>query len=133
MALFIAIAIATHSAVPQDTSTDVVEHGRYLVHDVAMCIECHTPRDDSGNLEATRLLQGAPVPVESPYPAQQWACQAPQLAGLPAGFREQDLVELLRTGKGPRGRSPSPPMPPFRMSQKDAEAVAAYLKSVERK
>ena len=26
-----------------------IERGRYLVDDVAMCSECHTPRDASGN------------------------------------------------------------------------------------
>lgn len=117
----------------EGTSSDILEHGKYLVHDVAMCIECHSPRDESGDLEDSRLLQGAPVPIESPFPSQQWAFQAPKLAGLPAGFRERDLIELLRTGKGPRGRSPRPPMPPFRMNQRDAEAVAAYVKSVERR
>lgn len=106
-----------------------VERGRYLVHHVAMCVQCHTPRDARGNLVDLRLLQGAPVPVRSPY-AGSWAFRAPWLAGLP-GLSRNDLVHLLRTGIVPRtGRPPEPPMPPFRMTERDARAVAAYLASL---
>ena len=106
-----------------------VERGRYLVHHVAMCVQCHTPRDARGKLLELRLLQGAPVPVSSPFP-EDWAFRAPWLAGLP-GRSEDDLVHLLRTGIVPRtGRPPDPPMPPFRMTEEDARAVAAYLKSL---
>ena len=39
-----------------------VARGKYLVEGVAMCGQCHTPRDSHGNLDRTRWLQGAPVP-----------------------------------------------------------------------
>ena len=55
---------------------------------------------------------------------------ATAIAGLPGGWTEADLVTLLTTGKRPRGPAPSRPMPPFRMSQKEAAAVAAYLNSL---
>lgn len=113
----------------QRTETPI-ERGKYLVHHVAMCVQCHTPRDEQGNLKKVSLLQGSAIPVASPFSEQHWAFKAPQLAGLPAGFQEEDLVRLLRTGKGPRGNSPKPPMPPFRMTKQDAQAVAAYLKSI---
>ena len=106
-----------------------VERGRYLVNHVAMCVQCHTPRDGRGELLERRLLQGAPVPLASPYP-EDWALRAPWLAGLP-GIPEADLVHLLRTGIVPRtGRPPAPPMPPYRLSEEDAKAVAAYLNSL---
>jgi len=106
-----------------------VDHGRYLVHHVAMCVQCHTPRDARGTLIEGRLLQGASVPIRSPF-VEAWAFRAPWLAGLP-GLREEDVVRLLRTGIVPRtGRPPEPPMPPFRMNERDARAVAAYLASL---
>lgn len=106
-----------------------VDRGRYLVHHVAHCVQCHTPRDARGNLIELRLLQGGPVPVASPYP-EPWAFRAPWLAGLP-GLPEDELVHLLRTGIVPRtGRPPAPPMPPYRMTERDARAVAAYLASL---
>jgi hypothetical protein len=86
---------------------------------------------ERGELDQSRLLQGAPVPLKSPFPSQTWAFEAPKIAGLPGGWTEADLIQLLQTGKGPRGRSPQPPMPPFRLSQADATAIAAYLKSLQ--
>ena len=120
-----ALVAAAWAVAPQGD----VERGRYLVHHVAMCVQCHTPRDPRGNLVEPRLLQGAPVPLSSPF-AEAWAFRAPWLAGLP-GHSEEELVKLLRTGIVPRtGRPPAPPMPPFRMAESDAKAVAAYLKSL---
>lgn len=107
-----------------------VERGEYLVKHVAMCVECHTPRNAQGVLDQSRLLQGAPVPLPSPFPEQPWAFEAPKIAGLPGGWSEANVIHLLRTGEGPRGKSPRPPMPPFRMTQEDAAAIAAYLKAL---
>src|SRR5512143_917852 len=105
-----------------------VDRGQYLAHQVAMCVQCHTPRGSDGQLDTTRLFQGAPVPVPSPaFPNQQWAVRAPNIAGL-TGFSDEDEVSLLMTGKRLSGQSPLPPMPPFRLTRQDAEAVVAYLR-----
>lgn len=106
-----------------------VSHGRYLVTHVAMCVQCHTPRDADGNLDSTRLLRGAPIPVRSPFPGQVWAFTAPAIAGLP-GWSNADAVQLLTTGRRFNGYAPKPPMPSFRLSRADAEAVIAYLRSL---
>jgi mono/diheme cytochrome c family protein len=51
-----------------------LERGRHIVEHVAMCVECHTPRDDNGRLIRTQYLRGAPVPVKAPpYPNMKWA------------------------------------------------------------
>ena len=106
-----------------------VERGKYLVHHVAMCVMCHTPHRPDGRLISERLLEGSPLPVSSPFPRQRWAFRAPALAGL-GGFSEEAIITLLQTGARPGGEAPEPPMPPFRMSEEDARAVAAYLKSL---
>jgi len=111
-------------------SDNDVQRGEYLVKHVAMCVQCHTPRDQRGELDQTQLLQGASVPIGSPFPSQTWAFKAPKLAGLPAGYSADDLMQLLQTGRTPRGNFPQPPMPRFRMTQEDATAVAAYLLSL---
>jgi mono/diheme cytochrome c family protein len=108
-----------------------IARGEYLVMHVAMCVQCHTPRNEQGELDQSRLLQGAPMPLESPFPSQTWAFEAPKLAGLPGGWSEADLIQLLQTGRSPRGTPPRAPMPPFRMTAEDAAAVAAYLKSLQ--
>lgn len=109
-------------------SDAAIERGRYLVHHVAMCVQCHTPRDREGNLIDERGLQGAPIPVASPFP-EPWAYSSPQIAGLP-GFQPEEVTVLLMTGKRPNGEEPLPPMPSYRMSQEDAMAVVAYLESL---
>lgn len=105
-----------------------IQQGKYIVHHVAMCIMCHTPRDNQGHLMEGELLQGAPIPVKSPYANQQWAPTAPTIRGL-GGFQEEDIVHLLMTGQRLNGEKPQRPMPPFRMTEDDARAVVAYLKS----
>jgi hypothetical protein len=106
----------------------LVPRGSYLVHHVGMCVQCHTPRDASGEIDRTRLLKGARIPVSSPFPAQRWAVAAPTLAGL-RGWADQDAVALLATGRL-GGYTPDAPMPPFRLTREDAEAVVAYLRSL---
>ena len=106
-----------------------VERGEYLVHHVAMCVECHTPRTSTGAIVERQLLMGAPIPLRSPYPQQTWAFQAPQIAGLP-GWTDEEIVTLLVTGARPDGRSPRPPMPEFHLKPADARAVVAYLRSL---
>ena len=119
-----------------ESSTESAErderaHGRYLVHEVAMCVQCHSPRDERGALVPERLLTGAAVPVAAPAPLEPfWAQRAPHLRGLP-GYREEQAVRLLTEGIAADGRAPRPPMPPFRMSESDARAVYRYLSSLE--
>lgn len=131
MLLLLAVAYGV-SAAQRSTPTSPAEQlqrGQYLVEHVAMCVQCHTPRNAQGELDRTRLLQGAPIPVPAPFPMSQWAFEAPKIAGLP-GWMTEDAERLLQTGKSARGYVPRPPMPPFRMTQEDAAAVVAYLKSL---
>jgi mono/diheme cytochrome c family protein len=107
-----------------------VARGEYLVTHVAMCVQCHSPRNDRGDLDRERLLQGGPIPVKSPWARQEWAAQAPALVGLPGGWSEEQLADFLQTGKDRNGRAARSPMPPFRMNREDALAVAAYLKTL---
>lgn len=114
----------------QAPSAGSVERGAYLVHHVAMCVQCHTPRNEQGSLQLERQFKGASVPVRSPYANQPWAYFAPDIAELP-GWGESDIMTLLQSGQRPSGLAPRPPMPSFRMSREDAAAVVAYLKSLE--
>ena len=70
------------------------------------------------------------MPIESPFAGQRWAFQAPKLAGLPGGYSDEELIRFLQTGETVSGRAPLSPMPPFRMNERDATSVAAYLKSL---
>jgi len=108
-----------------------VRRGAYLVHHVARCADCHTPRDPDGRPLPDRTLQGAPVPVASPYAHWDWAVRAPAIAGL-SGWSDEDAARFLMTGIVPRtGREPRRPMPAYRLSEEDAKAVVAYLRSLK--
>lgn len=65
-----------------------------------------------------------------PYPNIKWAVKVPAIAGL-IGYTKEEGVRLLTEGITRDGRTPSPPMPPFRLTRADAEAVVNYLKSIE--
>jgi len=106
------------------------KYGKYIVDHVAMCIQCHTPRNEQGDLLLSQYLTGAPVPVERPQYAGKWALRAPAIVGFPGYTKEQGL-RLMMEGVARDGRTPSPPMPPFRMKREDAEAVVAYLQSLK--
>jgi mono/diheme cytochrome c family protein len=106
-----------------------VARGEYLTTSVAMCVQCHSGRDESGNIIDSARFRGGAIPVLSPYKNTQWATIAPSLAGLP-GFTDEQVISLLTTGNMGDGRpSPRRPMPPFRMSKEDAQAVVAFLRS----
>jgi mono/diheme cytochrome c family protein len=126
----LAMAACAGLAAPARAVDPKIERGRYLTHDVAMCVQCHSPRTHDGTLIETREFLGAPVPFERPpFPNMRWAARAPAIAGLP-GFSDEDEITLLTTGHRPSGRTPDPPMPPFRFSRADAEAIVAYLRSL---
>lgn len=109
---------------------DGISRGKYLVERVAMCVQCHTPRNQTGELLETRYLQGGPVPVSAPPNFRiDWAYKAPAIAGLP-GYTIQDGIKLLTEGITPDGRVPKAPMPRFRLTRADAEAIVTYLKSL---
>jgi mono/diheme cytochrome c family protein len=107
-----------------------VARGKYLVEDVAMCGQCHTPRDSSGNLDRSHWLQGAPIRwVPADGPTTNWPLTAPRIGGNPPAS-DADMVKLLTTGTWTTGKPLRFPMMPFRMSEADAKAVVAYLKSL---
>ena len=50
-------------------------------------------------LDRTRLLQGVPMPVESPFSHETWAFKVPRLAGLPGGWTAEEYDPLAPDGQ----------------------------------
>ena len=123
------ICLAQDEQATSRSKAGLVGRGRYLTHDVAMCVECHSPRDENGNLIHTELFRGAIMPIKSPFSGQDWAVRAPNIAGL-TGFTDEQTVTLLTRGQAVGRKKPLPPMPSFRMTREDAEAVLAYLRTL---
>ncbi len=112
-------------AAPARAQTDPVARGDYLVNRLALCGDCHSPH---GPHPAAADLSGAPFPGAQMDPSL--ASYAPNLRGLPGGYTQEGLADLLATGHRPDGSAPRRPMPAFRMAPEDARAVAAYLASL---
>lgn len=132
IAIFLGILFLPLASLAQDQPKQgaAIDRGKYIVNQIAMCSECHTPRNAAGQLQTTAYLLGAPVPVPAPPFANfNWALKAPAIAGL-NGYSEQQGIRLLMEGITRDGRQPNPPMPRFRMNRSDAAAVVAYLKSL---
>jgi mono/diheme cytochrome c family protein len=110
-------------------STGAIERGKYIVEDVAICSQCHTPRNSNGSADRSHWLEGAAVWMKAADASENWPLQAPRLAGAPPGT-DAEMVTLLTTGIWNDGKYLRPPMPQFRLSRQDAEAVVAYLKSL---
>lgn len=119
----------TPQAAKSGTNESRIARGKYIVEGVAMCGMCHTPRTDSGEIDAARSLDGAAVWLLPAHPTGNWPLKAPRLAGTPPAS-DEDMVRLLMTGIWTDGTHLRPPMPQFRMSRDDAECVVAYLRSL---
>jgi mono/diheme cytochrome c family protein len=114
---------------PQSGTSSAVARGEYLANRAAMCVQCHSTRDEKGVILESKKFRGGAIPFKSPWPDSEWAYQAPSLAGLP-GFTDEQIVSLLTEGRIAGRQAPRSPMPPFRMSPEDAAAIAAYLRGL---
>lgn len=130
VALALVVATPTPDASAQaDRAT--VERGRYLVHDVAQCVQCHSPRTARGVIAERKLMQGAAIETDGPpWIGDMWASQAPSAVTFARG-RADYVITLLTTGARPDGTVPKSPMPQYGMTVEDAEAVVAYLRTLD--
>ncbi|ACB74095.1 c-type cytochrome [Opitutus terrae] len=119
---------ATEPATAASEQGLLVERGSYLVNNVGLCSDCHSPRNERGEFIRELWLQGAALPMQPTVP-MPWAAAAPAIAGLPSMTDEQ-AITFLTTGVRPNGSKPLPPMPEFRFSETDAKAVVAYLRTL---
>jgi cytochrome c553 len=126
--LLTGLMIATAPALAQAQS---VERGKYIVENLSLCGDCHTPRDHTGAPIAAEALHGAPIGFRPMHP-MPFADQAPPLAGLPGHYTPEQMAAFLQTGKRPDGSEPRPPMPPYRMNHNDAWSVVRYLQTLKR-
>jgi hypothetical protein len=110
------------------SSADRLERGRYLVQQVGLCGDCHTPHNEKGEPITDQALQGASTMIKPVHPIPDWAEYTPPLVGFP-GFTDDQAITFLTTGKDTSGQLAAPPMPQYRFSREDAAAVLAYLKS----
>lgn len=127
--LFMSASIAAAQGGRTTTQAKLIAHGKYLVTRVAGCTDCHSPRNERGEMISGHELQGAPLAFQPIHPIPGWVNVAPPIAGL-EGWTESEAVHFLMTSIDRSNKHAGPPMPPYQLSRHDAEAVVAYLKSL---
>lgn len=108
-----------------------LERGAYLVQTVGACGNCHSPVDANGNRNGP-ALSGGPALIAPTFTAYAPNITPDAQTGI-GDWTEDQIVVALREGKTPGGQVLRPPMPvPFyrSLSDVDAHAIAAYLKSL---
>jgi mono/diheme cytochrome c family protein len=108
----------------------VIEHGRYLVEQVCLCGDCHSPRQPDGQFDRSQWLQGELISFKPDHP-MPFAAIAPPIAGLPGYATDTAALKLFETGTNAQGKLAMAPMPQFRFNHQDALAVVAYLRSLK--
>jgi len=116
----------------EEKSDPLIARGSYLVNQVGMCNDCHSPRGERGEFIPGKQLTGSVLGFAPTVPMPVWAPAAPAIAGL-EGFTTEQAVHFFMAGERPGGAPPRPPMPEYRMNHDDAQAIVAYLKSLKQK
>nr|WP_199046887.1 cytochrome c [Dyella sp. ASV24] len=113
------------------SKSDAWNRGAYLVQGLGHCNECHAARDSLGGQQGSASLAGGQIPAQNWY-APDLSMQAN--GGL-AGWSEQDIVDLLKTGQSTRGTAFGPMAEVVaestqHMHEDDLRAIATYLQSL---
>lgn len=119
----------TNPVAGEDPAAAQLARGKYLAHDVAMCVYCHSPRNAQGKPIESRFFSGSTLPVGTPLGGPEWSSRAPNLRSIVKIWGEKDFAKFLQSGHVPHGGSPKLPMPQFRMNEEDSAAIAKYLSS----
>jgi len=130
LSLWIVPVMAGQKQKRRAVSTAAITRGKYLVENVGLCGDCHTPRNDKGEAVREQWLKGAPIEFKPTIPMPVWAEKAPNIAGLP-GWDKDAAIKFMMTGIGSNDLPSRPPMPRYRFNVQDAQAIVAYLKSLE--
>ena len=128
--LALAVVATTTRVTGQGGST---ERGKYVVEQVARCQECHTAKTETGEFDRSKWMKGATLIGVPSAPVADWHQKAPDITStsqLWDRWGQDGFATFLQTAKNPRGGKAGPPMPAYTMSADDANAIAAYLKSL---
>jgi mono/diheme cytochrome c family protein len=110
-----------------------VERGAYLVTTIGSCGNCHTPKDAAGRAVAGKELTGGFEFDDEVGHVIGPNITPDQKTGI-GDWTEAQIVTALRDGTRPGGTIIGPPMPiPVysKLSDNDAAAIAAYLRSLQ--
>src|SRR3954469_24398664 len=127
--LFVIISVSHHTAAQESKAANQaaksgnangnVARGKYIVEEVAFCINCHTPRQQNGQLDRSHWLQGTPLFFRPAHQVADWPIVAPRIGGTPPAT-DDEMVTMLTTGIWKTGTPLRDPMPKYHMTKEDA-------------
>ena len=116
----------------QVSLADKIARGRAITYSSG-CVDCHTPGTFYGAPDTTRYLSGSELGWQGPWGVTFPRNLTPDMETGIGHWTEAQIITAVRTGLRPDGTMLLPPMPwpAFsHMSDDDARALAAYLKSI---
>ena len=123
--------VASDALLHQGQTETSQKRGAYLVQGIANCGNCHSPQAADGTVTGPPL-SGGPALLSANFTAYPPNLTSDVATGI-GGWSEDQIVTALRDGRTPSGavlRLPMP-VPLYRgMSDRDAHAIAVYLKSL---
>ena len=128
-----AIAVLLFAVTSPARAETPLERGAYLVKGIVACGNCHTPKDANGNALPDQELAGGLVIDLPVFHAVAPNITSDKATGI-GGWTDEQIIDAIRNGKRPDGTIIGPPMPIdfYRnMSDSDARAIVAYLRSVK--
>jgi mono/diheme cytochrome c family protein len=115
-----------------------VERGKYLVEAIGACGDCHTPRLASGAPDSSKALSGIECFIDADPTKSDFGCLSSRnLTNHETGLKnrsDQEIKDMFMKGERPDGKALHPVMPYYvlgNMSDKDADAIVAFLRTVK--
>jgi len=126
--------VSLFAIVPASAQNPQVARGEYLVTGPLACGNCHTPKDAQLQPKANLALAGGEK-FNSPVFGLAYSKNlTPDVDTGIGAWSSDQIVRAIREGVSREGATLGPPMPVRlynKMSNDDANAVAAYLKSLK--
>ncbi len=125
-------------AMTAPTSPDAIAHGKYLFHNVAVCVACHSEVDESkpgDHVSKAKVGSGRDFGDMPGFPGRLRAknLTPDQETGVGA-WTDGEIVRAMREGVGRDGRPLFPQMPYLTyaqtLSDDDALAIVAYIRTL---
>jgi mono/diheme cytochrome c family protein len=111
--------------------------GKYLVHVVSGCIDCHTPRTATGAPDVDNLLAGVECLIDVDPTDDEVGCiHSRNLTDHETGLRnrsDEEIKDMFMRGVRPNGEALHPFMPYWsfgNMTEEDGDAIVAYLRTL---
>jgi len=128
-----AVCLLTTAACVENESESLLERGTYLANSIVACGNCHTPKNADGSANNDMEFAG-----NFNIDTTQFTAYAPNITpdiqtGIGA-WSDEEIVRSIRDGIRPDGSIIGPPMPSLfyrNMSDRDVNAIVAYIRSVK--